>query len=137
MGQVQPQLIERLNLETGPVFAFEIRVAPLLDILRKPTVYTPVSTFPTVNRDLNFILDESVPAAQVVKTMYQLGRELIRDVRPVDIYRHPSLGQNKKSVLFNLVFQSNVRTLEDKEVNSIISEIIRVVSEGFQAKLRA
>ena len=43
----------------------------------------------------------------------------------------------KKSIVFNLVFQDNSKTLEDKDVNPIIDEIINVVKAKFNAKLRA
>ena len=41
-----------------------------------------------------------------------------------------------KDVLFSLSFQSPKKTLEDKDVNSIITEIINIVSKKFNAKLR-
>jgi phenylalanyl-tRNA synthetase beta subunit len=46
------------------------------------------------------------------------------------------LGDNKKSVTINLVFQSSTKTLEDKDVNHVIDEIIRVISNEYGAKLR-
>ena len=41
-----------------------------------------------------------------------------------------------KSVTFSLVFQDTSKTLEDKDVNPIIHEIIRVAKNDFNAKLR-
>ena len=44
--------------------------------------------------------------------------------------------KNKKSVLFKLSFQDSKKTLEDNQVNSIITEIISLISKKFDAKLR-
>ena len=44
--------------------------------------------------------------------------------------------KTSKDVLFSLSFQSPKKTLEDKDVNSIITEIINIVSKKFNAKLR-
>ena len=44
--------------------------------------------------------------------------------------------KNKKSVLFKLSFQDPKKTLEDNQVNSIITEIISLISKKFDAKLR-
>ena len=41
-----------------------------------------------------------------------------------------------KSVTFSLTFQDPSKTLEDKDVNLIIDEIIRVAEKTFDAKLR-
>ncbi|NOZ04470.1 MAG: phenylalanine--tRNA ligase subunit beta [FCB group bacterium] len=137
MGRVRPDYIELLKLETGDVFGFELDLNVLTGIYDKPIVYKPISVFPKINRDVNFILDRAIKTAAVTEKIYKVNRELIKDVRPIDIYEHESLGRDKKSVVFNIVFQSDVRTLEDKEVNSIINEIISVVSKHFGAKLRA
>ena len=58
-------------------------------------------------------------------------------IEPVNIFIHNSLGKGMKSILFKLVFQSDTKTLEDKEVNPIIDEIISVVGNNFGGKLRA
>ena len=44
---------------------------------------------------------------------------------------------NLLKILFNLIFQSDAKTLEDKEVNPVIDEIINVVTNKFSAKLRS
>ncbi|MGY8781004.1 MAG: phenylalanine--tRNA ligase subunit beta-related protein, partial [Fidelibacterota bacterium] len=54
----------------------------------------------------------------------------------VNIFRHESLGNKKKAVTFNLVFQSRSKTLEDNDVNPVIDEIIKVVSNKYSARLR-
>ena len=65
------------------------------------------------------------------------GKGLIKEIEPVNIFIHDSLQEGMKSILFKLVFQSDTKTLEDKEVNPIIDEIISVVSNAFGAKLRS
>jgi phenylalanyl-tRNA synthetase beta chain len=55
---------------------------------------------------------------------------------PINIFRHESIGESKKAIAINLVFQSTSKTLEDKDVNSVINGIIREVSNKFGAKLR-
>ena len=41
-----------------------------------------------------------------------------------------------QAVAINLKFQSSKKTLEDKDVNPVIDEIIRVISKKYSAKLR-
>ena len=42
-----------------------------------------------------------------------------------------------KSVTFKILFQSSSKTLEDKDVNQVIDEIIDVAKKKFFAKLRS
>ena len=64
------------------------------------------------------------------------GTNLI-DYYPTEIFEDSeSLGENKKSVVFEMVFQHKEKTLEDKDVNPIIDEIIDIAQSKFNAKLR-
>ena len=47
-----------------------------------------------------------------------------------------NIGENNKSVTFEMVFQNSEKTLEDKDVNPIIDEIIDIADKKFNAKLR-
>jgi phenylalanyl-tRNA synthetase beta subunit len=47
-----------------------------------------------------------------------------------------ALGKIKKSVVFEMIFQHKEKTLEDKDVNHIIDEIIDIAQSKFNAKLR-
>ena len=61
----------------------------------------------------------------------------LSDVYPVEIFEdNVNIGQDKKSVTFEMVFQDREKTLEDKDVNPIIDEIIDIAEKDFNAKLR-
>ena len=64
------------------------------------------------------------------------GKGLLKRINPVNLYRHDTLGNDKKSIVFKMIFQSESKTLEDREVNSIIDEIITKVRSKFKAELR-
>ena len=72
----------------------------------------------------------------MVSTIKENGKDILISVEPSNIFRHKSLGDNNKSVTINLIFQSSTKTLEDKDVNLIIDEIIKVISNKYSAKLR-
>ena len=75
-----------------------------------------------------------------MNVMHHLDKKLQFDflinIVPVSIFKHSTLGLNKKALSLNLIFQSDSKTLEDKVVNPIIDGIIEVVSKKFNAKLR-
>ena len=67
--------------------------------------------------------------------MKSANQSILQDVWPVDIYQSKE-EKSKKNVLFKLSFQNIKKTLEDNEVNAIITEIISIVTKKFNAKLR-
>ena len=65
------------------------------------------------------------------------GGKFLVDKYPVEVFEgKENIGENNKSVTFEMVFQSSEKTLEDKDVNPIIDEIIDIADKKFNAKLR-
>ena len=62
---------------------------------------------------------------------------ILIDKYPVEVFEDKeNIGENQKSVTFEMVFQDSKKTLEDKDVNPIIDEIIDIADKKFNAKLR-
>ncbi len=108
----------------------------MLKLSETTSQYKSVINFPLIQRDLNFVMDEKIQVGKVNSTIQNNGKNILLKSEPLNIFRQKSLGKEKKSVAFNLVFQSSSKTLEDKDVNPVIDEIIRVVSKKYSAKLR-
>ena len=137
-GIVNSKLIKYLKLDIeNEVFGFQINVESLLELLAESVLYKHISKYPTVERDLNFVIDESVNIGEVSSMIQKKNIKLLKSIMPINIFRDSSLGENKKSVVYKLIFQDDSKTLEDKDVNSIIDDIISMVKVKFYAKLRA
>ena len=83
-------------------------------------------------------MPESQAVGPVIKMIKNKGQNLVSEVRPTNIFKDKiSVGKYKKSVTFSIIFQHHAKTLEDKDVNPIINDIIVVVKKNFNAKLRS
>ena len=134
-GRVKPEVCQSFGIEQG-VFAFEIDLDALAEATSFDKQYRQVSRFPFSLRDLAFVLDEQVPAAEVVTTIRNNAGNLLQEIDVFDIFRGDSLPSGKKSVAIRMRFQSLDRTLGEKEVDSIFRKIIKVVEKQFDASLR-
>ncbi|NHZ86185.1 MAG: phenylalanine--tRNA ligase subunit beta, partial [Planctomycetia bacterium] len=133
-GIVNSELIKNLKLDIeNKVFRFEIDIDILLTLLAEPVLYKQISKFPTIQRDLNFVIAESVKAGEIIAKIKSMGIRQLKSITPTNLFRHASLGENKKSIVYNLIFQDDTKTLEDKDVNSIIDEIISIVKVNYNA----
>ena len=99
--------------------------------------FKKINLFPKIERDINLVLKKEQAVGEILESIHKLGRQLIIDAQPVNIYTDKNaIGEDYKSVTFSLIFQHSSKTLEDKDVNLVIDEIIKVVSKDFSAKLR-
>ena len=136
-GKINSKILNILNLDISNIYAFEINLDHLIGMINQSSLsFNPIIYYPTVERDINFVLDEKVVVGDVLKSILNKNNQIIKNVNPQNIFRHSSIGKNKKSVTFKLIFQHPLKTLEDKDVNLVIDEIIKVVSKDFGAKLR-
>ena len=135
LGIIKDSLLKQLDIaHKHEVIVLDVDPEIFTDYGSYSTKVEDIVTFPIVQRDLNFKMDSSVQVGEVVKTMKSVNQSILQNVIPVDIY------QSKRHIiqgcLFSLNFQSPKKTLEDNDVNAIITEIINIVSKKFNAKLR-
>ncbi len=120
---------------SGRIAFFGIRVAALAERAQERSAYAPISKFPAVERDIAVLVlaDTRIDEAQGV--IENAGGELLYDSDLFDIYEGEHLEADRKSLAFHLIFQSNERTLTDKEVDAVYARIVSALSEqGFEVR---
>jgi len=133
VGALHPQLQRDLGLH-GEIYLFELRLAPL-QAAELPRA-AALSRHPEVSRDLAVVVDESVPAGDLLALMRQNAGDYLVDLRIFDVYQGDAVTKNKKSLALGLTWQHPSRTLSDEEINAIISSCINALQEQFNASLR-
>ncbi len=88
-------------------------------------------------QDIALIVSEATPAAAVEAAIREAGGDLLKDVRLFDVYQGDSIPEGSKSLAYSLTYQTDERTLTDKEVAQVHSRIVRTLHHRLDAKLRA
>ena len=136
IGVINPSLLKKLDIaHKHDVAVLDINPTIYVEYCGFNTKVKDVIAFPAVTRDLNFKMGGEINVGDVSASMKTVNQSILQKVVPVDIYQSKN-DKSSKDVLFKLTFQSPKKTLEDKDVNSVITEIIKVVSKKFNAKLR-
>ncbi|MEP7212339.1 MAG: phenylalanine--tRNA ligase subunit beta [Acidobacteriota bacterium] len=132
IGETNIGYIGRLNEEISsdykfkqPVYVAEIDLQAAFEAPVSPVVYTPLSKYPGVTRDVSFLVDRSVSFAMIRKAIVESGIELCRNVIFVDLYEGKGLGDDQRSVTVGLEYRSDERTLIEDEVNDAHERILR------------
>ena len=136
VGEIDPEVIDALGL-SRPVVALELDLGALLDQPSADQQFDGLSRFPASNIDLAFVLDESVAAASVMRTLRAAVGELAESVTVFDEYRDDRLGAGKRSLAFALRFRAPDRTLTDDEVTEARQRAIDATIAAHGASLRA
>ncbi len=109
LGDIHPQYGKNIVMA-------ELDFDALIDVKKSKIKFTPVSKYPSVSRDLAFVLDRTMPVQKVVDTINKQGRlnkeMIIRDVEVFDVYEGEHVNKDEKSVALSITFQSDSHTLK-------------------------
>jgi phenylalanyl-tRNA synthetase beta chain len=98
---------------------------------------TPLPRFPSVHRDLAFVVDQSTEQESVARTIREAGGTLLAGLILFDVFIGDQVGAGKKSLAFSLELQPLDRTLTEREIDAEIARIVLRVESTCHAKLRA
>lgn len=136
MGIVGHAMLEKFALES-PVYFADLRWQVLMKCIAGKTVsYRDISKFPAVSRDLALLVDEGVEFGQIEKIAYQTEKKLLRAVNLFDVYEGKNLPQGKKSYAVNFILQDDSKTLNDKQITSIMQKLVQQLTKQLGAELR-
>ena len=135
-GKISKKLFKLLKIGSKDVFGFDIDIEKIKSFSGEK-VYKSINSLPKISRRINLLLNDKESVDSILKLIQEKGGANLIEYYPVEIFKDKeSIGENKKSVVFEMIFQHKEKTLEDKDVNPIIDEIIDIAQTKFNAKLR-
>lgn len=133
-GEVAAAVRAAFGIE-APVFGAVVGLDAVAAHPAPAPVYRPLPRFPSVQRDVAFLIDDpGLTAAAVERVIRDEAGPLLRQVSVFDVYRLPD---GRRSVGWRLTFQADDRTLTDEEVNGIHERVTRRVSSELHITLRS
>lgn len=135
VGEVHPDITNGLGLR-GPVYTAELETLLLQEYLNAPLEMKTFGKFPPSTRDISIVVNRSV-----------LGRDVMNDIAAfhpwiakvdfVDLFRSQNIGESNNSLTFAISFQTDERTLTDKDVNDIMEKLLSDLKTRYGAELRS
>ncbi len=133
IGQLHPRLQRALDLDAD-VVAFELDLAPLLR--RAVPRASALSRYPSVRRDLAFVVPEGVSWAAVSATVNAAAGPALRELRLFDRYLGKGVEPGFKSLAMGLILQEDSRTLTDRDVEGVVAAVVAALQREHGAAIR-
>ncbi|NGM61262.1 phenylalanine--tRNA ligase subunit beta [Sphingobacterium sp. SGG-5] len=124
LGAVSAAAMQQADV-AGQVYYADFDWDLVVKAIRKNTIkYKEVSKYPAVRRDLSLLVDEAVTFEQLNHIARKSERKLLKEVHIFDVYKGDKLPEGKKSYTLNFTLQDEEKTLNDKQIDSIIQKLI-------------
>lgn len=135
LGELDSSIADELKLRDTTTVA-ELDLAVLETISDLNPQFTPLPQFPSITRDLNFVLDEGLTWQQLEDTVRAAGGELLDSISFSGQYRGKQIPADKKSYVVTVDFRSSERTLTTEEVDEAQKAIVEACEKQHAATLR-
>ncbi len=130
IGRIHPEV------EKDEIYVAEFSMTKLLSKNIKPIKYKEANRYPSISKDVAFVVDKNITNKEIEDVIKKSGGRLLNNIDVFDIYTGDKVLENEKSIAYNLKFEDSTRTLTEEEVMTIFNKIIFDVESKLNAKVR-
>lgn len=136
LGIISNRQLNKFDIRQSVVFA-ELDWHAIVKLsLAKTVTYAPLPKTMAVKRDLALLVDRSVTMDRIEATVKESERKLLRDISLFDVYEGENLPQGTKSYAITITLQDDEKTLQDKQIDAVMTKIITNLGKKLGAQLR-
>jgi phenylalanyl-tRNA synthetase beta chain len=136
VGEIDPDVAERFSLRHRRIGWIGLDLDHLFHVSRRDRRAVAVSEFPSSDLDLDFIVDEEVPADRLERAISDAVGQMLESVTLVDAFRGPSVPEGTRSLTYRLRLSSIDHTLSTEEIARARDACIELVESELPARLR-
>lgn len=134
-GELHPDTIEDIDFSES-IYICELFLELLINDFADTNIkYNKFSKFPSVNKDISVLVKESASSGQMIADIAS-SSSLIENVELFDVYQGKGVDDGYVSLMFRVFYSDISKTLTDEETNKSLQNIIEMLAEKFDAKLR-
>lgn len=137
IGSVAAAIRRRTDVKQD-VYYLEMNFDALVKSTKKLKIVAgELSKFPEVRRDLALLVDKSVTFSSLRDAAFAAERKLLKSVSLFDVYEGDKLPEGKKSYALSFILEDKTRTLDDKTIERVMSNLTRQFEQKCGAQVRA
>ena len=126
IGIPKEYLLKKYDCEENVIF-WEIKLLPLLEIVKEEREFQSLPKYPAIIRDISFIISQNILIDEILNIIQEASPFNLEDVDLFDVYVGENLSSGTKSLSFHLTFRSEDYTLKNEEVDKEMQKIYKVL----------
>ena len=130
IGKLHPKV------QKEDAYVMEINLEKLLSKKVGKMKYKELSKFPSIKKDVAFIVDKNLESQAIEKQIKKSAGNLLTNIEVFDVYTGEHIKEGKKSIAYSLTFSDSKKTLTDDEVTGIFNKIIADAERTLGAEIR-
>jgi phenylalanyl-tRNA synthetase beta chain len=119
-----------------PVYVAELDLQTVLAEDTSPILYSVLPKYPSVIRDVSFLIDRATTFDEIRSGIMKQGVDLCREITFVDVYEGKGVATNERSLTIRLEYRSDERTLIEDEVDAVHVLLIERLEKDLNIRRR-
>lgn len=138
LGQLAGSVVDAHGLPgSDPVYAAEVDLDALEPAAARRVVRVePLPRFPSIVRDISILIDDTLAAADVRRTIHEVAPPTLVRIGEFDRYHGKGIPDGKVSLSLRLTFRASDRTLTDAEVQAAMERVLAALQDTHGAVQR-
>jgi phenylalanyl-tRNA synthetase beta chain len=136
IGLVNKKRLDRFDIRQETFYADLAWDLCLEQSSKVKLAYIEVPRFPTMYRDLAFVVDKGLPFEKIEAAVASLKIAKLKGINLFDVFESEKVGAGKKSMAMSFSFRDEEKTLTDEEVELLMQKIISIFEKELQAQIR-
>lgn len=128
LGEIHPNIKKNFGIDV-PCYIAVISLEKILELAKLEKVYIKLPKYPSVTRDLAFVIDRKIPVLLMKHEIKKATGNILNEINLFDVYEGSQIEQGKKSVAFSLKFRNMERTLTDEEADNAVKSAIASIEK--------
>lgn len=125
-GQIHPDFAEQLGLPEL-TFCAEIDLLVFFQNPDPDLQIKPISRYPSIKRDIAFVIDKSVPYAEIEAVVKRAGGAELESQSLFDIYEGQGIDPDKHSLAINVQLRKSGGSFTDEEANQVRDQMVQAI----------
>ncbi|MDD2277947.1 MAG: phenylalanine--tRNA ligase subunit beta [Bacteroidales bacterium] len=136
VGKVTDKIAKAFHIKQ-PIYFAEINWDRAFDLAKgKKVQFSEIPRYPEVRRDLALLIDKNVTFAQIKEIAEKVERKLIKSINLFDVYQGKNIEEGKKSYAVSFMLQDETKTLNDKQIDKTMQNLMNAFDKELGAKIR-
>src|ERR1035437_1581520 len=135
-GRISKNYLSKFHIGQD-VYWGHIEWDPLLKLIKTHSItFHDLPKYPSVKRDLALLLDKGIKFGQIRDIAFRTEKNVLHDINLFDVYESDTLGKNKKSYAVSFILRDDLKTMTDKNIDKIMSNLIKAFENELNAQIR-
>lgn len=134
-GIIKKSVLKHFDIKQEVFFA-DINWFAIQKYISNKIKLTEISKFPEVSRDLALLVNKSTTFEDLYLVAKQTEKQLLKEIELFDVYEGDKLPEGKKSYALRFTLEDATKTLNDEQIDKIMTKLISNFESKLEVSLR-